>query len=112
MSNQWINGIPGGSITFYPDKEAFLVRFQGESSRTFSIYSYGDLGTAENAALKYKRQMSEKKDITKEQTQIFQKPYRVSTSWRTYRQDRLYRLPKLIHTWGPKRSQQRWVRQP
>lgn len=67
MENTWTHGIPKGSVNLLPKGGAYVVRFQGQSSKQFSASRYGSLKAAEDGALAFRKETSDRLGLTTNQ---------------------------------------------
>lgn len=64
-TQQWISGKYGGSFNWSEKRQTYIVRFQNESSLSYSIHRYGSRSKALKEALLYRHKRSDELGITK-----------------------------------------------
>lgn len=112
MSKEWINGNVGGSMNLLPNKTSYVVRFVGNGpSKNFLASKYGGLEAAEDAALAYRRKMSEKYGLTKNKYRFIDGYIEFQIYGGHIGKIDYDDFPKLVHTWCAKKGHHRYYTQ-
>ena len=106
MSKQWINGKPCGSISQVTN--AYIIRFQGDPTKTFSLSKYGNLETAKDAAMLYRRETSDEKGLTKNKYRFVEDHMEFQLHGGKICKIDICDFPKLIYTWNAKKGFKRY----